>query len=92
MTSKSPARSAMASVSSAHAAFGSARLRAKPLCARPDRVELSPRLRIPAREHRHVMSNLDQLVDQPGYHTLGPTIKLRGNALGSGASWAIRIG
>jgi hypothetical protein len=49
--------------------------------ARPDRVELSLRLRIPAREQGDVVSELDQFVDKPGDHALRATIKLRRNAL-----------
>jgi hypothetical protein len=41
--------------------------------ARPDRVELSLRLRIPAREQGDVVSELDQFVDKPGDHALRAT-------------------
>ena len=92
ITSKSFARFAIASSSNSAGGVRVRALSAQTERARPDRVELSVRPRIAAREECDVVSELDQVVDQPCDHSLGPTVELRGDAFGQGASWAIRIG
>ena len=49
---------------------------------RPDRVELAARPRIAARKQSDLVTQFDELIDEPGYHSLRAAVELGWNALG----------
>jgi hypothetical protein len=52
---------------------------------RPDRVELAARPRIAARKQSDLVTQFDELVDEPGDHSFRAAVKLGWNTLGQGS-------